>query len=187
MKTTDSGQSPLLLLDILQILKKEKIEYAIIGALAASFYGILRASLDADAVISMAFPSLRGLEQTFKKAGFHTELRRGDHDDPISAVLAISDKYKNRVDLLAGIRGMDPDAFSRTVETPLLGKSLHMIGIEDFHRDEDLCRLTKERHRRTLKNALAVSGKSVNYALLEKVTRQFGSKPFQNSQDIALI
>ena len=174
MRTTDSGQSPLLLLDILEILKKEKVNYAVIGALAASFYGIVRASLDADAVISLTFPSLRGLEKIFKKAGFHTDLRRGDPDDPIAALLAITDKHGNRVDLLTGIRGMDPEAFSRTVEAPLLGKHLRMIGIEDFIAMKIYAGSPKD--LADAKNALAVSEKSIDRTLLQKVARRFGIK-----------
>ena len=53
MKATGPGQSTLLLLDVVKVLNKYQISYAVIGALAASFYGVVRASLDADAVISL--------------------------------------------------------------------------------------------------------------------------------------
>jgi len=172
MRTTGPGQSPHLLLDVLEILKKEKVDYAIVGALAASFYGIVRGSLDADAVISLAFPSLRGLEKTFKKAGFTTDLRRGDPDDPIGALLAITDKHRNRVDLLTGIRGMDPTAFSRTVEAPFLDKRIRMIGVEDFIAMKIYAGSPKDLE--DAKNALAVSEKSIDHTLLEKVARRFG-------------
>lgn len=56
MRTTAYGQSTLLLLDVIEFLNKKKISYAIIGAFAASFYGVVRASLDADAVISILTP-----------------------------------------------------------------------------------------------------------------------------------
>jgi hypothetical protein len=41
-------------------------------------------------------------------AGFQTELRRGDPDDPITGVLSLTNVYRNRVDLIVGLRGLDP-------------------------------------------------------------------------------
>ena len=53
MKINGPGESPLLLLNVIKLLDKFDIPYAIVGAFAASFYGLVRASLDADAVISV--------------------------------------------------------------------------------------------------------------------------------------
>ena len=80
------------------------------------------------------FPSLgsSNLKKHLEKAGFATELRRGDADDPIPALLSVSDRHDNRVDLLAGLRGLDPLAFSRSITVPFLGGSLRVIGREDF-------------------------------------------------------
>ena len=53
MRAKESGQSPLLLLDVIDVLRALQIPYAIIEALAASYYGAVRASLDADALIAL--------------------------------------------------------------------------------------------------------------------------------------
>ncbi len=53
MKAIGPGESSLLFLDVIKVLDKCKVPYAIIGAFAASFYGLVRASLDVDAVISV--------------------------------------------------------------------------------------------------------------------------------------
>jgi hypothetical protein len=53
MRTNRSGESALLLLDVVELLAREKIEYAVIGALAASVHGAVRASMDADVVLSV--------------------------------------------------------------------------------------------------------------------------------------
>lgn len=132
MRTQASGESTLLLLDAVQVLRAEKIDYAIVGALAASVHGVIRASRDADALLSVSTSALKGLEQSYKAAGFGTELRRGDMNDPISAVLVLHDKFENRVDLLVGIRGFDPAAFSRVIEVPFDGEPLKFVGLEDF-------------------------------------------------------
>jgi len=132
MRTKASGESTLLLLDAVQVLRAESVDYAIIGAMAASVYGVIRASRDADALLSISTAALSGLERSFKSAGFNTKLRRGDMDDPISAVLALSDGFANRVDLLVGIRGFDPAAFSRTIAVQFEGEALRFVGLEDF-------------------------------------------------------
>ena len=61
------------------------------------------------------------LSRAFEKAGFETELRSGDEDDPIPALLEVSDIHGNRVDLLGGLRGLDPQAFARAVDVPFSG------------------------------------------------------------------
>jgi predicted nucleotidyltransferase len=132
MRTKASGESTLLLLDAVQVLRAENVDYAIIGAMAASVHGVIRASRDADALLSISPSALSGLERSFKRAGFNTELRRGDLDDPINAVLAVSDGFANRVDLLVGIRGFDLSAFSRTIEVQFDGEALRFVGLEDF-------------------------------------------------------
>jgi hypothetical protein len=132
MRTSASGESALLLLDVVQVLSKEQVDYAIVGAMAASVYGVIRASRDADALLSISVPALTGLERTFRAAGFHTELRRGDFDDPIGAVLTLQDSFDNQVDLLVGIRGFDPEAFSRSIEVSLYGEPLKFVSLEDF-------------------------------------------------------
>ncbi len=78
----------------------------VIGAMAASVHGLVRASLDADAVLSLPLSELRSLEKQCIEAGFDAELREGDDDDPIPALLEVMDAYGNRVDLLSGLRGM---------------------------------------------------------------------------------
>jgi len=47
------GESALLLLDVIDSLAGQNIEYAVVGALAASIHGAVRASMDADVVSSM--------------------------------------------------------------------------------------------------------------------------------------
>jgi hypothetical protein len=132
MRTRGAGQSALLLLDVVEILDLENIEYAVIGALAASIHGAVRASMDADLVLSLATRKPADLESLLKSAGFSTALSRGDFEDPIPALLKISDGYDNRVDLLLGLRGMEPAAFTRTVSVPFQDKVLRFVGREDF-------------------------------------------------------
>ncbi len=68
----------------------------------------------------------------FEAAGLHTELSSGDFEDPIPGLLKVSDPFGNRVDLLLGLKGMEPQAFSRVVEVPFQGSTVKFIGREDF-------------------------------------------------------
>jgi hypothetical protein len=132
VRATRAGQSALLLLDAVGVLAARKIPYAVIGAMAASVHGIVRASMDADAMLSLTIQEAPTLEREFRAAGFQTALRRGDPDDRIAGVLSLTDTYGNRVDLLVGLRGLDPGAFSRTIELIFHDVELRMVGPEDF-------------------------------------------------------
>jgi hypothetical protein len=118
VRTQGSGQSALLLLDAAALLEAEKIDYAVIGAMAASVHGVVRASLDADVVMSLTVQEAGKLEQKFISAGFKTQLTRGDPDDPVPSLLSLRDTFGNRVDLLAGLRGLEPAVFTRAIEIP---------------------------------------------------------------------
>jgi hypothetical protein len=126
-----AGESALLLLDVVDLLNKHHISYAVIGALAASVHGVVRASLDADVLLSIGIQEAANLERLFS-AAFGTEMTRGDSEDPIAGLLKITDSYGNRVDLLIGLRGFDPEAFSRVLEISFQGMPLKFVGREDF-------------------------------------------------------
>lgn len=172
MRTRGPGQSPLLLLDVAAVLAKEEVEYAVIGAMAASIHGSIRATTDADALVSVSPTKLARLQKAFKKARFATDLRHGDTDDPISALLAVTDKHGNRVDLLAGLRGLDNEAFSRSITVPFLGSSLRVIGREDFIAMK--CFAGGPLDLADARNALKGTKEPIDLDLLRRLTRRFG-------------
>jgi predicted nucleotidyltransferase len=132
MRARGPGESALLLLDVMGVLMNQKVAYAVIGALAASIHGVVRASMDADVLLSVSTQEAKDLEGALSSAGFQTELTRGDLDDPIPGLLKVSDEHGNRVDILLGLKGMEPAAFSRVLDVPFEGTSLKFIGREDF-------------------------------------------------------
>src|SRR5690348_15742273 len=132
MRARAPGQSVLLLLDVVDVLAAQRVDYAVIGAIAASVHGAIRATTDADALLSVGLPKLRKLVKALQVAGFGTDLREGDPQDPIPGLLAATDRHGNRVDLLAGLRGLDSDTFERVIEVPFRGGTLRVIGREDF-------------------------------------------------------
>jgi hypothetical protein len=132
MRTTQAGESALLLLDAILFLERERLPYAVVGAMAVSVHGMVRASNDADAVVALPIHRLDEVEQRFRAGGFQTVLRRGDPEDPIAAVLELGDAFGNKVDLLVGLRGLPQSAFARAVEVPFQDVQVRVIGREDL-------------------------------------------------------
>jgi len=133
MKPDGPGQSIQLLSEVAALLDGLGIPYAVIGGIAASFHGIVRTSLDADAVISARNTvQLEQLIRRLERDQLQVSHRKGDFDDPIDAVIAVTDEHFNKVDLLTGIRGLSPDFADRTISVSVFGESLRIIGLEDF-------------------------------------------------------
>jgi predicted nucleotidyltransferase len=172
MKARGPGQSALLLLDIAAVLTEHGVDYVVVGAMAASVHGSIRATTDADALLSVTPNGLRQIEKALVKARLHTELRRGGEDDPIPALLAVSDRHGNRVDLLAGLRGLDPAAFSRAITVPFMGSSVRVIGLEDFVAMK--CFAGGPQDIADARQALANPASRVDLDQLRRTTRRFG-------------
>lgn len=172
MKAAGPGQSLLLLLDVVAILDSQGIAYAVVGALAASVYGTVRATRDADALVSVSRPKLAALAKRLRKAGMKAELRVGDPDDPIPALLAISDRFGNRVDLLGGLRGLDPDAYARTVAVSFAGATLRIIGREDFVAMK--CFAGGPQDIADASEAISAAEPPLDLDLVRRVARRFG-------------
>jgi hypothetical protein len=172
MRTERPGQSALLLLDAVEILCRERVDYAVIGAFALSALGVVRASIDVDALLFTTPARLGKLRTLFKRGGFATELRKGDASDPIPAMLVLSDVHGNRVDLLSGLRGMDPQLFTRTVEIEFLGARLPIVGREDFIAMK--CFAGGPQDLVDARAAYQAAQSPIDLDLLRAVTRRFG-------------
>ena len=173
MRARGPGESAKLLLDVVDVLAARSIDYAVIGALAASLHGAGRASLDAGLVVSASVMEGSQIDEALKRAGLATELRRGDLEDAIPGLVRVSDSFGNQVDVLLGIRGLGPKAFSRTVEVPLEGTRLRFVGREDFIAMKvaaggpiDLV---------DAENAIAADPKSLDVELLRNLGMRFGT------------
>jgi hypothetical protein len=182
MRTRRAGQSALLLLDAVEILQGENVDYAVIGAFALSAHGVVRASTDVDALLFTTPKRLANLRTRFDRAGFETDFRRGDADDPIPAMLILRDRYNNQVDFLGGLRGMDPKAFSRTVEVPFMGVNLHIVGREDFIAMK--CFAGGPQDLLDAQAAYRSAQGPVDLDLLRAVTRRFGRNAADNLEQV---
>ena len=172
MRTDRAGQSALLFLDVAEILTRESIDYLIIGAFALSVHGLVRASSDVDALLYVSFSRLAEISRIFEAAGFEVAIRRGDDDDPILSMLVLNDTYGNRVELLGGLRGLDPLIFSRAVDVPFRGVKLRIAGREDFIAMK--CFAGSAQDLADARAAFEGAQGPVDFDLLRAVTRRFG-------------
>jgi hypothetical protein len=172
MRASRPGQSALLLLDVVEILRRENIDYLVIGAFALSVHGVVRASRDADALLQISLSGIRKLQHMLEVAGFHVALRQGDADDPIPRMLVLSDSHGNQVDLLGGLRGLDPKVFSRGIEVPFLGDTLRFVGREDFIAMK--CFADGPQDLLDAKDAYLGAEGPVDLDLMRRITRRFG-------------
>ena len=99
-------------------------------------------------------------------------MRRGDDDDPVLGRLTLTDSHGNQVDLLSGLKGMDPQLFARALEIPFVGDSLRFVGREDFIAMK--CFAGGPRDIWDARSAYAGSQGPINIDLLRTVTRRFG-------------
>lgn len=173
----------MLLLDVIDVLSEFKIPYAIIGAFAASFYGVVRASLDADAVISLKDKGdVERLCSAFCKKKLKVDYRQGDFKDPVKAVISIRDKFQNRVDLLTGIHGMKSDVFARLKTAKFMKCRVKIVGPEDFVAMKIFA--GSPRDIQDALGVLDVSEERINRPLLKRLTAGYGSRCTKTLQAI---
>jgi hypothetical protein len=172
MRPSARGESALLLIDVLDVLRGKSVKYAVVGAMAGAVHGVIRASLDADAIVSLAAQEAPALRKDLTDAGFDVELKKGAYDDPIAAVLIVRDKYRNRVDVLFGLRGFDREAFDRVLQVEMSGESLRVVSREDFIAMKLFAGGPVD--VRDAQQAYYVNKAVLDTALLRKVTRKFG-------------
>lgn len=182
MRTNRAGQSALLLLDVIEILRRKKIDYIVIGAFALSAHGVVRASSDVDALLHISYSRLSRLSSTFESAGFTTTLRSGEADDPVLGLLVLGDSHGNQVDLLGGLRGLDLGVFSRAIEVKFLDEVLRIVGREDFIAMK--CSAGGPQDMTDARSAYQAAQGPVDLDLLRTTTRRFGRSAADKLEEV---
>jgi predicted XRE-type DNA-binding protein len=172
MSASRPGQSALLLVDVVETLRRAQVDYLVIGAFALSAHGIVRASMDADALLQTSLSKMKQLRRVFEGAGVEAELRQGHGDDPIPAMLVLRDLHGNRVDLLGGLRGLDPKVFARATEAKFRDGVLRFVGLEDFIAMK--CFAQGPQHLLDARTAYRAADGPLDLDLLRRVARRFG-------------
>lgn len=184
MKIQGPGESALLLLDVIKRLNQYDIPYAVIGSFAASFYGLVRASLDVDAMVSAKGreEKMEQLVTTLEQSGLRVEKRSPDSADPVRGMICVQDQYQNRVDLLTGIKGMPEDFYTRVTTAVFMGASVQIIGLEDFIAMKIFAGGLKDIQDAT--GVLKVSSEKMDLALLKRLTSSYGKKELSKLKEI---
>jgi hypothetical protein len=128
-------ESPIQLLqEIGHVFDAAGIPWATIGALAVAYHGWIRASLDADALITLkgTGSNLDSLAKVLREKGWKVETRLGEPDDPLGFVVRVEDDQDNMVDLVGGIPRLDPGFFHRTLRDRTEGLDLVFASAEDL-------------------------------------------------------
>lgn len=126
--------SPHLLAAIGKVLDEAGAKWAVIGAMAVAYHGWVRASLDADALLSLRGSTLDidQLAERLRSKGFQAEARMGDPGDPLGFVLRIADEAGNQADLIGGIRKLESAFWNRVIEESWEGMHLRIASAEDL-------------------------------------------------------
>lgn len=180
--TNAPGQSLDLLLEVTEHLHGVGISYVVVGAVAAAIHGMVRSTLDADALVSVSVMTLAEVGKTFERRGYQTELRRGDDSDPIPAMLVIADSFGNRVDLLGGLRGMDAAIFSRAVAVPFRNATLQLASGEDIVAMK--CFANGPQDLIDAKQLLQVANAEFDMELVRRLVRRFGRVAADNLEKL---
>jgi predicted nucleotidyltransferase len=174
VRVTGPGQPVHLLLDTIDHLNQLEIPYAVIGALAVSFYGIPRSTNDADTVIWLRHTgkTAQSLEKSLVAAGYTPKVTSGDIEDPISGVVVIEDIHGNRMDLWLGIHGMQPEAARRVRTTNLIGTDVQIVGGEDLIAMKLFAGGVQDLE--DVKGIIQVSREQLDFELLKSVVSHYG-------------
>jgi len=111
------------LAEVSVLLDQLGIPHAVIGALALSVHGVVRASNDVDVLVT----DRRCLDPAIWNAATKTgtvEIRRGDADDPLAGVVRLTPASGSPIDVVVGRAGWQADLLQRAPRTPLLGASI---------------------------------------------------------------
>jgi hypothetical protein len=145
-------------------------------------HGTVRASADVDALLQLPYTRLKELSALFEAAHFGVVLNRGDDDDPISSMLILSDIHGNRVELLGGLRHLDPQVFTRGIEVPFRGITLRVVGREDFIAMK--CFAGEPQDLVDARAAFEGTQGPVDLDLVRTVTRRFGREAADRLENI---
>ena len=172
--TNGPGQSHVLLIAVSKHVHSLRIPSLVIGAIAAAYYGAVRASRDADLLIAVPSDAVRQkLESALVAAGWKCEFRPPDRDDPVRGMIIVEDAFENRVDLILGLYGMSHTASERGITAPFAGGEIRIVGLEDFIAMKLFAAGPQD--LQDARDALHVSRDRLNSPLLHDLARGFGA------------
>ncbi len=112
-------------------LAERRIPHAVIGALALSAHGVVRASDDIDVLVTDG----RCLEpSTWNDIGPGTtvEIRRGEADDPLAGLVRLTPSHGTPIDVVVGRGRWQDEILTRSRPMHFLGTSVPVVSPSDF-------------------------------------------------------
>lgn len=117
--------------EVAGILERERVSYALIGAMAMLAHGAPRATLDIDLLTTEARAlGLPWREQL--REGVAIDSRRGEHDDPLAGVITFERGGQPAIDLVIGRWAWQQAAITRATPVTVYGVSLPVIAAADL-------------------------------------------------------
>ncbi len=87
-----------LLAHVTTVLRRERIDFALIGAAALAAHGVSRSTVDIDLLVT----DPRALSLAWDDEQVSVDVRRGDADDPLAGVIRFAQPGERDVDLVVG-------------------------------------------------------------------------------------
>lgn len=78
---------------VMQILKRHQVDAVVIGAVAMAAHHYVRFTHDMDLGVNADVPALQAIASSLCEAGFETELREPDGQDPLGGVIDITGPF----------------------------------------------------------------------------------------------
>jgi hypothetical protein len=104
---------------IAEILGRQEIPFALIGASALAAHGVQRSTKDQD-LLTVDPSSLQPeLWRSLRDAGIEIEIRKGDLFDPLLGVVRFSAPGERPIDLVVGKSGWQRDVLERAAAGPI--------------------------------------------------------------------
>lgn len=109
-----------LLADVVSILRREKIDHALIDATAMAVYGVSRATAEVDLLTVDARVLEAALWEPLSAQGVSLRILKGDFDDPLAGSVRLTGEGASIVDVVVGRDKWQKDVLE-TAETRSLG------------------------------------------------------------------
>ncbi|MEE8311417.1 MAG: hypothetical protein V3R77_04110 [Candidatus Binatia bacterium] len=103
------------LADVADVLERNGIAHALIGAAALAVHGLARATADIDLLSADVVCLNDDMWNSLRTAGYSVECRRGDADDPLAGVVRAESSDGETVDVIVGRDAWQRPALARAV------------------------------------------------------------------------
>jgi hypothetical protein len=121
-----------LLAQVHEILERERIAHAVIGAAAMAVHGVVRSTLDLDLLTVDPAVLERRLWVELARQGARVDVRHGDADDPLAGVVRLEAEGERDVDLVVGRDGWQQAIVLRASVARVGGVELGVATVADL-------------------------------------------------------